>query len=595
MMFFKKKCPHCSEKLEKDARFCPKCGEPTSVKGVACPKCGKEIPGDSKFCGFCGANIEEMGVREQKLENKRWKRDARDIAVRVEEGEIKGFLAPIHRGVVIEHGCKGLLVQGGKIVAELAPGYYDQDGWAKRIATLNLAAPTSLVMVADTAEEIEFAFQNLLTAENVKLEQVKCQAVFRVEQPGLFFAEALRGQARYTREDLRAYIEPQLLNVLQTALRGENVMELYGSLDVRQKLEQSMMTYLRGSLERFGIALLQLRFVDYLSSALNEIRDQHPELFKMAEQEKIEGRKDEIERDTIRRQSLRELFEAKTEQEKTALLRELMEKDLLSDQHKFQLERAIAEEREDYRFARELFEQEHGHELERIDKEFKRQESLKDKQHEASLADVERDTDLKDAMQGLDILDRTKSLSRKDEEERRRIDREDTLARERAKAELIKEMAAVSTEALISFTDNAERAKLLAQLHMSEEQLLALQAGGSKDVAMALAEKYKSMNLAKMEEIYKGLLAEKTGFEDRMQQMFNKALETQRDAAGTGIVGTTVVSSGGGMMGMMGGYGMETAALGARGGRSARGRECPSCGEAVSGDSKYCSHCGKAI
>jgi len=577
-----------------------------------CSNCGtRVIKWFVDFCPRCEHRFKAVAQKRWQRGDVRgdsWLKDAdpeqhQEIAIRLSDEDIDGFLPPIRRPITIEQGTRGLLFQGGKLTAELPPGYYDQDGWAKRLANLNLSAPTSIVIISDAEEEIEFDLATdekpLYTAENVKLEEVKCRLSFRVDQPEVFFVQAMHGKSRYTAEDLRSFAEKELLNVVQTALRSEKVVDLYGNMDVRMKVEQAISNYMKPALGRYGLGLVQLRFFEFLSNSLDTVRNKYPKLFELAEEEKIEAKADEIERDRLARLSLQEIFRGKTDQEKAAALNELKEKDLLSDQHLYQLARSVREEDEDYKIARAFFkdhtELTQRFQLEELQKDFAREQAHKDVEHKAKLEDIERESDLKDASQSLELLEKSKTVSRRDDEELLRIDREDELARKKAYAELIAEMAAISTEALISFAD-ADRAKLLAQLNMSEEQMLVLQAGdkqGSLEtVSSALAEKYKSMNMEKMEEIYKSLLKEKSGFLDRQQAFSFKALETQRDAAGKGIVGGTVVAPPGvSVPGMVGG----TMHVATSSDDAPEGVICSSCGATLRKNANFCGKCGKKV
>jgi hypothetical protein len=65
---------------------------------------------------------------------------------------------------------------------------------------------------------------------------------------------------------------------------------------------------------------------------------------------------------------------------------------------------------------------------------------------------------------------------------------------------------------------------------MTDEQILAMGAKDSPDLAKAFQEKFKGLSAEKQEELYKEMMKQKDTSMKTMQEMFNKALETQRDA-----------------------------------------------------------------
>jgi hypothetical protein len=172
-------------------------------------------------------------------------------------------------------------------------------------------------------------------------------------------------------------------------------------------------------------------------------------------------------------------------------------------------------------------------------------------------------------------------------------------------------LTSMSVEAIIA-TSGPEQGRILADLKktealkgMSEDQILALMAEHSPDVAHALEEKFRSMAAGKAsareQEMYEKLLAER---ETRSREtaeawresnqavrgMADKALDSLKDTAtafargqgGAPVIitdssGTHTISSPGGLTGKSS---MEGS------------KNCPKCGQFVSKDVHFCPHCG---
>jgi len=60
-----KKCPECSQSMNKEDRFCPNCGanleEPSSTQqSLFCSECGYSNPESALFCEKCGNSLSEL-------------------------------------------------------------------------------------------------------------------------------------------------------------------------------------------------------------------------------------------------------------------------------------------------------------------------------------------------------------------------------------------------------------------------------------------------------------------------------------------------------------------------------------------------------
>lgn len=250
-----------------------------------------------------------------------------------------------------------------------------------------------------------------------------------------------------------------------------------------------------------------------------------------------------------------------------------------------------------------------------------KQTELEKAKIDAEVAGLEREqeeADMRLGMLGLELIDARKlkkqraelALELEREEELTRIRIQEDRARHEMEVERLQVLSTFSVEALIAASE-PDRAALLAEIKrtetlkdFSEEQILAMAADKSPQVATAFQEKFRAIASAEaqeqMREMYERIVAEqKAATVDlkelqrenarRLQEMFEKALETQRDTAAAlarGETMPTVVFPPGG------GAPLQVGGAHAAEGQAGEKVICPNCGWKNPVGDKFCSNCG---
>jgi hypothetical protein len=251
------------------------------------------------------------------------------------------------------------------------------------------------------------------------------------------------------------------------------------------------------------------------------------------------------------------------------------------------------------------------------------------------LEELEDQKDLRTAAGSLDILKKQKGIKKEEEdwETERKLRERAALSEvsmreeaQRHQQEIVKiqALSSLSTEALIAAAP-ADRAAMLADLKrtdslkgFSEEQILAMAADKSPEVARAFQEKFRGASSAEIQKAYERMLGMKDqGITDlkemsreharMMQEMFNRGMDTQRDTATAaarsaqpgmtvvvpGIGQPAVIQPGAGGAGMPGG-GIGTQSVGApipEPPPPQRVVICPNCRQKIEESQKFCDNC----
>lgn len=179
-------------------------------------------------------------------------------------------------------------------------------------------------------------------------------------------------------------------------------------------------------------------------------------------------------------------------------------------------------------------------------------DALTDLKIKMAKAQTQAEIDTLEAESGLKMLERMKAIKRHDEYERMEMDlrrkREELKLKidemttlHRMEVEKIEALSRASSEALISLS-GPEQARMIAELKetdlmkgLSEEQILAMVARKSPEVAKAFQEKFKGLSSEELKKLYERMITDKdkthSDHTKMIQEMFNKMAETQRDTA----------------------------------------------------------------
>ena len=683
MAIFKQECSRCGASIARNARFCPKCGAPLAGGKVKCGNCGREIPASAAYCPYCGREM--TTARPPEIADNRWRRQDEDFATRIIIDDVRGFFA---REFIVEPGTQAIILADGANLGVVGPGKYTMDTLIERAEVflqLRSAYRVEAILVDAADTDLQFEVARLFTTDPLAVD-LTCRVVTRVGNPILFLQTLMKAQRRYGLEQLRDYLYVEVQGAGQEWMSGHEISELVTNLKLRDELEIALGAYLRRTMERTGLELVQVRALDFVHEYLNRVTEERGKAFlQISEEEaKLQGRKrlfdvlqerdlqelaeetakvEQHERRTVvwdrmRRAVLSDrMGELRTEDELEAFLREQDRQKLIRDKEYEDLKRTFAEEQEDHelqrRYVQRKIEIEWQKELDRIalvgetellELRLKRREmelqaqlaeermqaverkktEIEVRQHElemvlqeaktqAEIMTVQREQDRLDGELGvymLELMDARKikkqweEMLLEAEREEKALDRRlrEERARHEAEMERLQLLSQAGIELLISVSD-AEQGQLLADLKrtetlagMTEEQILALAAEKSPEVARAFQEKFRAFSAEQQAEMYERMLgdretaavqlAEALKEAARMQQETSfKAMETQRDIsvayAQSGAQQPVIVTPGMGM-------GVMATPVGTTG----RAIVCPRCHLESPVGVKYCQNCG---
>ena len=684
MALFSKKCPNCGHENPNEAGFCANCGKALGGGEITCGNCGTKNRGDAHFCKKCGRALDANAVAETRGQS--WARGEGDFAVHIEADDLPGLL---RRGISVQMGTNAILVQDGANRGELGPGPHALDTLDERLANWLLGGPpkkVSVLLVDVLPAELEFNMGGIFTKDPIRIGMtVHVQA--QVEQPARFLVQMLASRERYSREDLRQYLYPEVAQLVENWIGQHTVQELAEDLSLKEKLELALDEALKPTLARLGLKFIAVRTLNMNMEHLDHIKGirsnyalqvteaeaeaqgrqsllaamKQLNLQKMAEEiAKVEDEEKRADLYHRMRQAVinGKMDEVRSEAEFDTFLDDMDRKKLLREKERADLLRTWKEDAEDqgrtraHMLAKLETQQKYElavadlnmrQDLGRKDLEFememqrKRAEqeysvrsleweyALKKEETDAKIRSTRHKQELEEDRDDLELaweqMDKLKAKQEREKEhdlklklDEQRANNELEIQRLRMQHEFemqrMDRLTNMSVEAIIA-TSGPEQGRILADLKrtealkgMSEDQILALMAEHSPEVAHALEEKFRSMAAGKAsareQEMYEKLLAEReTRNRDTTEAwrestqavrgMADKALDSVKDTAtafARGQGGTPVIITESGVIRAVdrGRHSADESA--------SDSKTCPKCGRAVLAEAYFCQHCG---
>jgi len=609
------KCGSCGADNKKESKFCSCCGH--LISGQLCGKCGQPVRSGSPFCSSCGTSVQQTTTASsapypdasQNLSKLNiWQRRPNDLAHRFEVSDLNSFFLGATKKVTVMQGTKAIFLQGGKYMGDLPPGTYTAGGLVEFLKTLNLFEKTTIILVDDGDIPVDFSIGELRTRESFEA-GVKGRMVVKVDKPILLFDNLMKSSPHLEVFDLLTNVRNEMLNVLQSKIKGYSFEDLYGNLELRNELQQDFEFNLTTTISRWGLQLVHLPYFDYDESYWQDIIKTRGTLSRelIANREKMRQEADiglqkyeqqvatKVKETGIKQSDEmadreREILERKRFDEITVLLRERLTDDKMNefknadDLEKFLFsidkDKVIRENdmkdlkilydnnRADKITARQLMieriEQRHRLDMkgEVLVEEVKGKRLVDD--YDLERREKESARDMEEAAAGIELLRKMKAAKREDAMAYQALDLEKAQKSAEIEAQRLKARSAATDEAQISMAEGkageqlTEIAKMKQAKALTEEQLMALSAKDSVAVAAALKEKYGSDQVKAM---YEQRMKDQEAYVQRMQQMeersmdrmervHHKSLEEMGQTASTRATpgatqGTTVVAGGG--------------------------------------------------
>ncbi|MCX6692475.1 MAG: SPFH domain-containing protein, partial [Methanoregula sp.] len=242
------------------------------------------------FCSSCGAPVQQTGTDSSATypeaypdlsKSNVWQRRPNDLAHRFEVAELNSYFLGATKKITVMQGTKAIFLQGGKYMGDLPPGTYTAGGLVEFLKTLNLFEKTIIILVDDGDIPVDFSIGELRTRENFDA-GVKGRMVVKVDKPILLFDNLMKSRPHLEVVDLLGNVRNEMLNVLQSKLKGYSFEDLYGNSDIKKELQQDFEFNLKTTLSRWGLQLVHLPYFDYDESYWQDIFRERAEKKKEA-------------------------------------------------------------------------------------------------------------------------------------------------------------------------------------------------------------------------------------------------------------------------------------------------------------------------
>ncbi|MDG6243702.1 MAG: SPFH domain-containing protein [Methanolobus sp.] len=188
----------------------------------------------------------------------KWKREADDIARVVPKKEVGGFfskaviLSPNEKAAMVKNGVVEEIVDSGKlqIGGLLKPG--------------NIGKDVDVALMDTSPKDMQWTQEELWTSDD---QRIACGGLlrFRIHDPKRFFQMLYayatpdrKGTRNLSVQDIYRRIESEVLTlVLEPGIRPEDVESIYGNRDLRLNLENELEMQLRSTFSMWGLEILK--------------------------------------------------------------------------------------------------------------------------------------------------------------------------------------------------------------------------------------------------------------------------------------------------------------------------------------------------
>jgi hypothetical protein len=291
MSFFNERCPNCGKAVNKNADYCNSCGCPSATAWASCTRCGSSVGSDSQFCWKCG-HQQDLNAR-RRIYFDRWQRAADDFAIRVD------LVLPdkaLHHGLQVDDGTLALLFRNGVFQGVLEPGYHEFDTFFQRLMGADHGGQSHAILLDMQSAEVDFYLDNLTTHEGLNVD-ARLRCLFKVTDPKMFADRFLVGHSSFGKQDLADAFTGDVRLAVQTRVGGKTFQELLETANIRELLEDAVLSELERAFAGAGLKSDGVRLADVTGEVVDQMKEQMAEFRRVTLEREMRRRLEDATRE----------------------------------------------------------------------------------------------------------------------------------------------------------------------------------------------------------------------------------------------------------------------------------------------------------
>jgi hypothetical protein len=217
--------------------------------GVKCPRCEHKNDDQSGYCKHCGLTL-GAPRSEPVLRDNRWIPGDNELAVYFGVSTLSGIFTKTLR---VPATTRAYILQADK-ATEVPQGEYEIEGFFTRLNHLLRNQNAEILITRSLPLPVEFAFDDLHTAEHLKI-SARFTVAIRIENVPAFAQHFMTVPGVVSTLHLHELLEPSVRQLAAEFVGSRSIREMAGNADLRLQLNERLQAALKLRLATYGLAV----------------------------------------------------------------------------------------------------------------------------------------------------------------------------------------------------------------------------------------------------------------------------------------------------------------------------------------------------
>jgi hypothetical protein len=220
--------------------------------GAKCPRCEHKNAATAGYCAQCGLTL-GAPRNEPVLRENRWIAGPGELAVFFGVEALSGLFVKTLR---VPATTRAYILQGDQ-ATEVPQGEYEIEGFFSRLNHLLRSGHAEILITRSTPIAVEFAFDDLESAEHLAL-SARLSVSVQIEQVPAFARYFMTMPGTVTAAHLTELLGPSVRQLAAEFVAGQSLRDMSRNADLRLQLDERLQSGLKQRLAMYGLAVAQV-------------------------------------------------------------------------------------------------------------------------------------------------------------------------------------------------------------------------------------------------------------------------------------------------------------------------------------------------